>query len=183
MQTVKDDDVFHYDRTLIRQICYGFISTFGDAEAENYRKILALSSLKLFVIRLTSIFPFFCIEPQAANTLAISCERPTERSEGGISSASSAWCDPFLRNHHTQEDGGWRARVRRPKVATAFGCQNLDNCGSHLGEMIHRNGENINSWSPGGGARALPYGGRSFDRLTATPATSTRGGTRGGRTG
>ena len=34
----------------------------GDAEAENNRKILALSSLKLFVIRLTSIFPFFCIE-------------------------------------------------------------------------------------------------------------------------
>jgi hypothetical protein len=31
----KDDDVFHYDKTLIRQIRYGFISTFGDAESEN----------------------------------------------------------------------------------------------------------------------------------------------------
>jgi hypothetical protein len=39
---LKDDEMFHYDRTLIRQISYGFISTFSDAEAENYRKNLTI---------------------------------------------------------------------------------------------------------------------------------------------
>jgi hypothetical protein len=33
---LKDDDVFHYGITLIWQIRCGFISTFSDAEAENY---------------------------------------------------------------------------------------------------------------------------------------------------
>ena len=28
--------MFHYDKTPTRQISFGFISTFGDAEAENY---------------------------------------------------------------------------------------------------------------------------------------------------
>jgi len=45
----------------------------------------------------------------------------------------------------TREDGGWRARVRQPKVATAFRLPELWQLCVHLGEMIHRNGENINS--------------------------------------
>ena len=33
---LKDNDVSYHFITFFRQICYGFIATFGDAEAGNY---------------------------------------------------------------------------------------------------------------------------------------------------
>jgi len=74
-------------------------------------------------------------------------------------SGATAWCDPFLRNHRSLKrmgDGGQGSGDRR--LPRPFGRQNLDNCVFHLGEMIAQIVRNINSWPPGGGMRALPYG-------------------------